>query len=544
MNFSFHRVAPITKRGVVTIAATLGSVVLIACGTEPASPLAASTPTPEILISREQAVGIALARMTEGKFMPGESSPVQNLREITVRFMPIEEYEGLGGGSGTFTGTGYGASGHVWVVQARVNGRSQIPDGSGSYRPTRYAIEAVNTKTGLISAAARIVDEPFFISAEYAPDVYELDFPADPATPTKISRAEVRQMIRDEYETDSSGGNRMNFGKMELELVHSAERGLLWWAFIPQEFGRASCSGPPSVDGRHFFCWVSAIWQFIDADTGAIYQGGNFGKLGPRVTGEEGQALFRFAQAEGWWELWHRLKPYTGEALPDGFAAALDRPDSPTPTPGPPTPTPDPNAPAPPTPTPVPGIRVESTNVPPSMQATASALARIPDPTVAFYLAESFAAELSDISADPHVSSILVGTALGIKSRSQRAGTRGRLEAKYAWWVIEVEQDIVNPHGVTHVGVWVRERFIGDSQTQLASANSLQAGGKYVFFLTDQLEPPDASSGIPVLPPEILPASISGDQVVFGGVEYGLDSLTESLRNAASAAGRPIAASE
>ena len=63
------------------------------------------------------------------------SSPVQNPRDITVRFMHVEEYANLGGGSGSFSGIGYGASGHVWVVQPRADGVSRIPDDVGGIDP-------------------------------------------------------------------------------------------------------------------------------------------------------------------------------------------------------------------------------------------------------------------------------------------------------------------------------------------------------------------------------------------------------------------------
>ena len=179
--------------------------------------------------------------------------------------------------------------------------------------------------------------------------------------------------------------------------------------------------------------------------------------------------------------------------------------------------------------------------MPASIQASASALARIPDPAAAFYFAESYATGLSDLSDDPQVTTVVIGTALGITNVSQMVAARGRLEAKYRFGVIEVEQDIVNPHDTTHIGVWVREKFIGDSQTQLASATALQEGGRYVLFLSNEMVSPDTSSGVPVIAYEILPASISDGQVIFNGVEYALEQLVDLLISSMADAGRPTA---
>lgn len=93
-------------------------------------------------------------------------------------------------------------------------------------------------------------------------------------------------------------------------------------------------------------------------------EGENFGRSLYWFTNTEVQALQRFAWAEGWWELWHQLKPYTDRTLPEGFAASLDRPDAPTPTPGPPTPTPDPSLPPTATPTPAPRATPTPTPIP------------------------------------------------------------------------------------------------------------------------------------------------------------------------------------
>ena len=287
----------------------LSTLVLVACGSEVGVPAAApsTASAPDIVISRDEAIEIAIGRMTKGGGTSGRSSAtVRNPRDITVRFMSVADYH-IGGGSGSFSGTGYIASGYLWVVQARVDGQSAISDNSSGYRPTRYAVEAVVARSGQQSASARIVDEPMFISAEFADDVYELNFPANPLTPTNISRDRARQIIRDKYDFDSSESVTENFRNMELEIVHSAEQGLLWWVFTPSELRTTPCGGPSMDDGRHFLCWDTGFWEFVDADTGDIYQGRNSGKIGPRATNEESQALFRFAQAEGWWGLWHRL---------------------------------------------------------------------------------------------------------------------------------------------------------------------------------------------------------------------------------------------
>jgi len=170
----------------------------------------------------------------------------------------------------------------VWVVQVRADGVSRIPDDVGGYRPTRYAIEAIKAETGLIAGEARIVDEPFFISAEFEQDVYELNFPADPLTPTNISREEALQIIRNKYDPESSRRGTQNFNKMEIVLVHSAGRGLLWWVFTPSELRTISIEGPSRDDGRHFLVWDNGVWEFVDPDTGDIYQGQNNGRVGQR----------------------------------------------------------------------------------------------------------------------------------------------------------------------------------------------------------------------------------------------------------------------
>ena len=50
----------------------------------------------------------------------GSPVPLTNLRDITVRFMPLEEYEVLRSGTGEYGGGGYPASGNVWAVQANL----------------------------------------------------------------------------------------------------------------------------------------------------------------------------------------------------------------------------------------------------------------------------------------------------------------------------------------------------------------------------------------------------------------------------------------
>jgi hypothetical protein len=92
-------------RRVMLLSLTLVALVLIACGVEPKPPASSATPYPTatILISREEAIDIALTRMVEGVPVMSASSPVQNPRDVTVRFMHVEEYANLGGGSGSFS---------------------------------------------------------------------------------------------------------------------------------------------------------------------------------------------------------------------------------------------------------------------------------------------------------------------------------------------------------------------------------------------------------------------------------------------------------
>ncbi|MBI4218877.1 MAG: hypothetical protein HY682_01955, partial [Chloroflexi bacterium] len=130
---------------------------------------------------------------------------------------------------------------------------------------------------------------------------------------------------------------------------------LTWLVIIPVEIDLSPC-GPGASQG-YFTCWSQPLFILIDAETGEQYgDGGTGGIMGPRVTNAEFQALSRYAWAESWWDLWHEVRAYAGQPLPDGLAASLDRPDAPTPTPFPspvvpsdvtttPTPTPAPGSP-------------------------------------------------------------------------------------------------------------------------------------------------------------------------------------------------------
>jgi hypothetical protein len=105
-------------RRVIILSVTLVTLVLIACGSDATLPVSAPTilSTPVALISREEAIRIAITQMTEGDLNPGSRGPLMNPRDITARFMPLEEYEGLVGGTGEWGGGGYSGSGNIWVV--------------------------------------------------------------------------------------------------------------------------------------------------------------------------------------------------------------------------------------------------------------------------------------------------------------------------------------------------------------------------------------------------------------------------------------------
>lgn len=134
--------------------------------------------------------------------------------------------------------------------------------------------------------------------------------------------------------------------------MRSADAGHSWRSVDPREV-RITLSDAPITDmPAHLTCWSQPIFALVDAETGERYGDGPAGGvIGPLVTNEEQQALTRFAWAEGWWELWQRLRAFAGEPLPEGLAASLDRPDAPAPTP---IPVPAMPADATPTPTSIP----------------------------------------------------------------------------------------------------------------------------------------------------------------------------------------------
>lgn len=306
----------------------------------------------ETPIYRQEAIDRAVRYLSEPPGLGRRDGPseVTNITGITSRFMSIGAYEAIQGHGAGYVSAGYGSSGPVWVVQ--VSGDSGHILRTGNTREYRYATVSVHAYTGGIGGETRTRAEPTFISAEInEPSMNELVPVENPLADTKISREEVRNFV----ETNFSGYSSSLLERMEIDLVESPSDGIVWWVYIPRELGSGcGASGGPGVDGRHLWCLGAAQWMFVDADTGEISDGKNFGKSALMVTNEEVQALRRFAWEEGWWELWHQLKPYTDRTLPEGFAASLDRPNAPTPTPGPPTPTPDPNLPPTPTPTPAP----------------------------------------------------------------------------------------------------------------------------------------------------------------------------------------------
>ena len=341
---------------ILLVITVLTSLVVVGCGTDP--DVIATRTTEELPISRQDAIDRAIRYFSEQPGLIREPGPsaVTNITDITARFMSLAEFSAIQGIGAGYAELGEAPNGPVWVVQITGDSTQRVRDRSSGeleLRTYRYATVALQAYSGGEAGSARYQAQPTFYSAEInEPGMNELVPVADQTISTRITREQVRQIAEENF----NGSNSAMLDRMEIELIENPTGGIAWWVYVPVELG-SSCGGtggPDTGDGRHLWCFSSATWDFVNAENGEVTDGAYFGQSFFRVTNEEVQALHRFAWAEGWWELWHRLKPYEGQILPEGFAADLDRPNAPTPTPRPPTPTPDPNAPPAPTPTPAP----------------------------------------------------------------------------------------------------------------------------------------------------------------------------------------------
>jgi hypothetical protein len=304
-------------------------------------------------MTRSQAIEIVRDRYGWGTVVDGESDPIDEPGRIVTRIMGLEEFEQIHGiGASKTGGVGYGSTGPVWVVQVRVDSENAaLPRGdAGGNTEFRYAIWAIHVVNGSNVAEQFNRAEPLFISAEITnEEMNDLKFVEQAIIPTNISRDEALRIIK----ADHAGGRNDLLDRVEIDLVATADGGVVWWVYVPEELGAGKCFGGPDSE-RHLWCMDAAAWWFVDSSTGEVEFIESARTRVYFLKSREAQSLQRFAWAEGWWELWHRLKPYDGRELPIGFAESLDRPNSPTPTSGPPMPTPDPNELPRPTPTPAP----------------------------------------------------------------------------------------------------------------------------------------------------------------------------------------------
>ncbi len=327
-------------------------------------------PPAEVKFSREQAIQIARKRCTGSS---PEVTAVENPHDPVARLMPVSEFEDRVAGRSS----PHGADQLVWVVQlegesfgagiAAVS-RRQPP-------PFHYVACAVDAQSGEVTRSSRTRAQPVFLPTGISPIV-----PSPAFDPNLGSAVEARgtvgfnreaaiELVRSVYR--SAPGLLVD--RAEIELVRysgycpgqglfpsptpggppnapspgvqcglewafsqpSTDR-LTWLVIIPVALELDACGpsrAPDNPLAPNNTCWSQQIFTLIDAETGKQYGDGGNGRGGPLVTNEEHQALVRFAWAEGWWELWHQVKDYGGQQLPEGLAASLDRPDAPTPTP-------------------------------------------------------------------------------------------------------------------------------------------------------------------------------------------------------------------
>ncbi|MBI4306674.1 MAG: META domain-containing protein [Chloroflexi bacterium] len=364
-------------------------------------------PPEQVQISREQAVEIATNVCTSA--FP-EVTAVENPHDPVTRLMPIREFEDRAGGQSQL----HDSDRYVWVVQ--FEGESfgaglAAPLGRERGAMHRYAGCAVDAQDEVVREEFRRGAEPLLLPSAMlnrVPSVtsdVNLGSAVEARGAVNFDREAAIALAQDSYGGSVSGrsGGYFLAERAEAELIRytgichsslgqlpaptptpggppetsSPPRGqcgvewgsedsnnrLTWLVIIPVELELGGCGGPGGSP-RRATCWSQPVFALIDAESGEQYgDGGAGGLIGPLVTNEEQQALTRFAWTEGWWELWHRLRDFAGQPLPDGFAASLDRPDAPTPTPRPtsvipaeststPTPTPTPPPPRSPTATP------------------------------------------------------------------------------------------------------------------------------------------------------------------------------------------------
>ena len=305
----------------------------------------------------------------------------------------------------------------IWLAQ--VEGTSRPPQAmldQGAEDVTyRFNAVAIDASTGEVVARMQSEYEPFILPLAFLPEGLA-SAGIDERNISRDSLPITEDAIRDLIATEYGDSRSANIDAMELALVRysspnsgtgsigptatptaagatptpggrdlfvpsgqatsaplstatpTSDR-LSWLVILPSRMGfDDSCliSGPAGE--RHLTCWMSVDYYFFDVETGAEYDGGGNGFIGPNVTNEERQALSRFAWTEGWWALWHEVREYNREPLPAGLAAQLDRPNAPTPTPYPPTATPPADATPTSIPTPTPSATPAPTSTPAPMR--------------------------------------------------------------------------------------------------------------------------------------------------------------------------------
>ena len=315
---------------------------------------------------------------------------------------------------------------------------------------------------------------------------------------------------------------------------------LSWLVIVPTEFGYDRCFGGPIRSDTRSICFFAADWMLIDALTGEIVPvGGSIGLPSPQVTSDEYRALERFAWAEGWWELWHQVKQYSGERLPAGLATQLDRPDALRPTPYP-TSTPDPDATPRPTPTPAPTPTPHPAFFPvpfpvppgpptPTPTPTLSQDQTRPTSTPVATSLPSLYEDSANLAAYPNVTTVLIGTV------TEHLGEEVWSDGSYGLWRVEVERYLVNPLSYDKVVV------------RLNQPPGLAPGQAGIFFLTNEYVPnrpwdPNQTDLV------VVPGPIPLLQIYDGQVHtyrYGesswepLEDFVQRVIDVAAEAGRP-----
>lgn len=356
-------------------------------------PNASRWPPEHVKIKRERAVEIARTVCT--KAFPGVPAAFENPRNPVARLMRFREFEDRIQSQLPL----HDSNPYVWVVQFEGDSFGASP-GQERWAMYRYAACAVDARDGVVRGEFRRQGEPLILPTEMLngvpseiPDVH-LGSAVEAEGTVQFEREAAIALAQKRYGGSVSGrsGGYFLAERAEAELVRytgtchrrlekvptatptpgglpgtprpqrvqcGAEWGsedsrdrLTWLVIIPAELRMTGCG--PERTPLASTCWSQPVFALIDAETGEQYgDGGSGGVGGPRVTNEEFLALTRFAGAQGWWELWHRVRAFADQPLPEGYAASLDHPDAPAPT-ATPVPAVPLDASPPPTPTPRP----------------------------------------------------------------------------------------------------------------------------------------------------------------------------------------------